>query len=681
MNDQAGTVVSPDQFVPTPPRPPRRTRLIPWIQIATALVAVAAGVILWFLFTAKAVQFDVNVDDAEVTVTGGLVFESADSFLMRPGTYEAHATATGHYDLTQEIVVTADDDPTFVLTLQRLPGDVQFSSSPAGAEVSLEGQTIGTTPLFSQIPAGVATLDFRAPRYIDGELTVDIVGMEEPQSVHLDLAPDWATLTVPTTPEGAVVYIDDQDSGFRTPGPVEIMSGEHTISVKKPGYARWTDIVYVTAGEVRTMEPIVLEPVGGALMVQSKPPGANVSVDKRFAGTTPVTLDLEPGRSHDVEVLLVGYELETRRVTVRSEEEKVLDLELREAVGNLKVITEPEGVEIWIDGEMKGLSNDTLALQAVEHDVELRKEGYAGYRNHLTIQPGFTQSLRVHLLTLEEARLEALRQVRTTADGQEIVLLDPGPIRMGASRRQPGRRANEPYRTANLNRLYYIGKHEVTNAQFAQFAPGHDSGDYQGHALNKEDQPVVNVSWNEAAFFCNALSDQEGLEPFYLVEGAKVVGFNPSSLGYRLPTEAEWSWAARHVEGQEELLHFAWGENLPPPDRFGNYADRSAQFIVSRVLFGFNDNHTVSAPVGTFGANTKGLFDIGGNVAEWMHDFYSIPQAETTIDVMGPTDGEYRVIRGSSYLHGAITDVRMSFRDYGTEGRHDVGFRIARFAE
>ncbi len=681
MTNGADQVLRPEPFEPTPLRPPRRRWFVPWLQLTTVLVVLVAAVILWFLFTAKSVRFESNVSDGTLAITGGVVIPTGDTYLMRPGNYEVQAEAEGYFELALSIEVTREGDQTFPIELKKLPGDVEFSSSPTGAEVVMNGEVLGRTPLQVQVPAGEATIEFSAPRHIDGEVSVVIEGKREAQVVHLDLAPNWANVEIPTSPEAATVYLDDVDSGFVTPGPVEILAGEHKITLKKPGFAEWSDIVFVTAGERRSLEAVVLEPLDGVLTITSEPTGATVNIDAQYHGVTPISVEVVPNEEHVVEALLVGYERGLRNVTVPSGQSLSIDFELEEAVGSLTVTTRPEGAEVWVDGRMIGRSNDTFVLHAVRHSVELKMEGYAGYSNDLIIQPGLRQNLRVELLTLEEARIKKLEEVRSTIDGQALLLFEPTAILMGASRRQPGRRANEVFRTAELGRMFYISAHEVTNAQFRVFATGHNSGEYQGMPLDKDDQPVVNVSWNEAALYCNSLSEREGLEPFYRVEGARVVGINRNSLGYRMPTEAEWSWVARHVDDSEELLHFPWGENLPPPDRHGNYADRAAQHIVSRILYDFNDNHSVSAPVGTFPRNSKGLFDIGGNVAEWTHDFYTIPESHSTVDVLGPTDGEYHVIRGSSYLHGTITDVRLSFRDYGIDGRSDVGFRVARYAE
>jgi formylglycine-generating enzyme required for sulfatase activity len=169
------------------------------------------------------------------------------------------------------------------------------------------------------------------------------------------------------------------------------------------------------------------------------------------------------------------------------------------------------------------------------------------------------------------------------------------------------------------------------------------------------------------------------------MEFAKVVAVNANALGYRLPTEAEWAWAARRLppelSADGNQLRFAWGDSLPPPTRFENYADRSAANKIGRIIFAYNDNYTVAAPVGSYAANHRKLYDMGGNVAEWVHDYYEIPDDTAVNDSLGPTGGEYHVIRGASWMHGTITELRLSFRDYGIDGRQDLGFRVARYAE
>jgi formylglycine-generating enzyme required for sulfatase activity len=101
------------------------------------------------------------------------------------------------------------------------------------------------------------------------------------------------------------------------------------------------------------------------------------------------------------------------------------------------------------------------------------------------------------------------------------------------------------------------------------------------------------------------------------------------------------------------------------------------------VLQGYDDGYPATAPVGSFPPNAIAMFDLGGNVAEWVHDVYAIPPPDSPLerDPTGPAAGELHVILGSSFLQGSVSELRLSYRDYATKPRADVGFRIARYAE
>jgi len=274
----------------------------------------------------------------------------------------------------------------------------------------------------------------------------------------------------------------------------------------------------------------------------------------------------------------------------------------------------------------------------------------------------------------------------TTPLGQTLLLFDPAAsplsnFTMGASRREPGRRANEVLHPVALTRPFYLQTTEVTNAEFRQFQAGHNSGQVASNSLNQERQPAVQVSWQQAAAFCNWLSAKEGLPPFYREENGVITGFRPEATGYRLPSEAEWAWAAR--ASGSILLRFPWGDAFPPTQAVENYADAASAYVTGRSLNGYQDGHVVSAPVASLKPNQHRLYDMGGNVAEWVHDVYSIPPANgaTRQDPLGSQTGDNYVIRGASWSHSKLSELRLAYRDYGQAGRDDVGFRIARYAE
>ncbi|MEM6606093.1 MAG: SUMF1/EgtB/PvdO family nonheme iron enzyme, partial [Pseudomonadota bacterium] len=177
------------------------------------------------------------------------------------------------------------------------------------------------------------------------------------------------------------------------------------------------------------------------------------------------------------------------------------------------------------------------------------------------------------------------------------------------------------------------------------------------------------------------LSSREGLAPFYMEQQGIIVGFDKSSTGYRLPSEAEWAWVAR-ING-ESLQRFTWGEDFPPKEVTENVADNSSAYVTGRILRGYDDGYVVSAPVASFKANHRGVFDLGGNVSEWVHDVYKIPASSGVVqtDPLGGQRGDNYTLRGASWALGRLPELRLSYRDYGEAGRDDVGFRVARYAE
>ena len=147
-----------------------------------------------------------------------------------------------------------------------------------------------------------------------------------------------------------------------------------------------------------------------------------------------------------------------------------------------------------------------------------------------------------------------------------------------------------------------------------------------------------------------------------------------------MPTEAEWVWAIKYQSRNSSYI-FPWGNRFPPRNDYGNYADTAAQKLLPNIIPNYNDGYSSTSPAGSFRSNSLGIYDGSGNVSEWISDYYSIPTPGVTDvikDPRGPKSGTQHVIRGSSWRHANITQLRHSYRDFGNEGRIDVGFRIAR---
>ena len=651
------------------------------MQVALAVVLFLFALSLWFLFTARSVLFTFDPGYAELEISGGLQLKLGERYLLRSGDYQLSALAPGHYPLQQSLSVSEEDSQSVHLQLKRLPGKITFNTIPDGAQVMVDATALGLTPL-SDVPvdAGEHELRLLAERYLPYRETIEVTGMEVEQAFSAELEPAWANIAISSVPVGATVYIDGEARG-RTPVLLEILQGEHLVELRMPRYRSWQQMLSVSAGVHQNLEPITLLPADGKLELSSQPGSANVTVDGEFIGQTPITLELEPDGEHRIAVFKPGYSRATRTISLEPEEEQSMLIKLQPQLGKVTIQVQPANASLQIDGKRVGQGSQTLTLPAFEQTLEVTLDGYRSYRARFTPRPGLQQVIPVRLLTEVEARLADLKPEITSPDGQTLRLFTPGDITMGASRREPGRRANEVLHPVSLSRLFYLGTHEVTNLEFRKFRKQHQSGVVEGNSLNRDQQPVTMVSWTDAALYCNWLSEQEGLPLFYQEENGGITGFDPNSHGYRLPTEAEWAWAARRKG--EAMLKFPWGSNYPPTAVVENYADSSAAYIAGRTVNNYEDGHVVAAPTGSFAPNHRGLYDMGGNVAEWVHDVYGLPSSSgiPEADPLGAQQGSNHVMRGAGWAHGTVTELRLSFRDYGQSGRDDVGFRVARFAE
>ena len=191
------------------------------------------------------------------------------------------------------------------------------------------------------------------------------------------------------------------------------------------------------------------------------------------------------------------------------------------------------------------------------------------------------------------------------------------------------------------------------------------------------------LTWEEAVDFCQKLSSKESLEPAYEKINGQYQLIQPVTNGYRLLTEAEWEWVAR-FNGGAGKQRYPWGESMPVKPESGNYADESVEGLdlVANTLSDYWDGYPGTSPAKKFSPSALGIYDLGGNVAEWVNDYYSVYSTnlnQVELDPLGPGEGTVRVIRGSSWIHSSISSLRFTYRDSGTLGRPDVGFRIARY--
>ena len=648
------------------------------ISSGLALLAVS----IWFMFTARSVEVIVSPVPDKMWISGGLDIPVGARYLIRPGTYTLHARLEGYEPLADEIEITDERDQTLRRSLERL-ADRLFVTTPGveAARVLVDGEEIGSVPLADvAIRPGRYRIEIAADRYVTEARDLDVEGGGNPLRLEVALQPDWAEVTIASNPPGAEVLADGQQIGV-TPFTGDLDSGLRQLELRSPGFKTWRKELEVQAGVPQRLPTVALEPSDGRLSLRTDPAGATILVDGEFRGRSPLTLDLDPGRRYRIQATLPGHKSASKNVSLRSGEERRESLRLPAVTGEIQFVVKPAGVELFIDGKQRGPVPDKLALIAVPQRFEFRKPGFASQSLTVNPKPGLAQKVEITLLTEAAARMAAIPARIQTQQGAELVLLPGGRFTMGTKRGSPGRRANEGLREIEISRPYYLGIKEVSNREFRAFRPNHASGTAVGYGMDGEDYPVVRVTWQDAAAYCNWLSKEAGLEPAYKSEAGRLVAIWPAPNGFRLPSEAEWAWAARYTGRSQKPPRYPWGNALPPPPKAGNFADVSARGSLGDILAGYNDSYPATAPLATFRSNSLGIFDLGGNVAEWTNDLYRAyvgTAATVAIDPVGAEEGRYYVIRGSSWAQGTIPDLRLAARAYGDEARPDLGFRIAR---
>jgi len=278
--------------------------------------------------------------------------------------------------------------------------------------------------------------------------------------------------------------------------------------------------------------------------------------------------------------------------------------------------------------------------------------------------------------------------------GMKMVRIPAGSFLMGSSETdiswalttlvQPGQQAsleNEyPFHKVRISQPYFISATEVTVGQFKTFveetgyitdAEEEGGGQIFNTKDNRfelkrgsswrnpgwtitDDQPVVVVSWNDAQAFVEWLTAKE-------------------RLSYKLPTEAQWEYAAR---GGLAVAQFPWGDALPDGRR-ANYADKNADFEWRDRTA--DDGYKYVAPVASFEANAYGLYDMAGNVLEWVRDYYGEDyyRFSPEVDPEGPGQGENRVTKGGEWTFGPV-NLRCGFRGWSRADMayYNTGFRV-----
>lgn len=544
--------------------------------------------------------------------------------------------------------------PVQAASTQQHSGFLIINSEPQGAEVWLNNESTGEVTPFRRKLAIGDEVPYRLslPLYHDeaGMVTVD----QPRKELQFALRPAFGSVTVTSTPSGALVFLDEKQVG-QTPLTLDrIASGSHSLRLQAPQYAVERRNVSVADGQTANVA-VTLAARFAEITVQA-PQGAVVTVDGDRKGSG--TLSWRQGEGLcDIVVSMAGHRDARRQLEVVAGRAQTVQLTPQPIYGSASVDSDPMDAEIWIDGKQYGVTPNVVERLLVgSHTLVLKKSGCADLQQQFSVEEGKEASLSVKLPTGRSGDIIVVRDLDITSAGAPLtmafrdfnnqtftvngvqftmVAVEGGTFTMGATSEQ-GSDAWDDEKPAHKVTLsdYYIGQTEVTQALWEAVMGGNPS------RRIGDNLPVEQVSWNDCQVFIQKLNQLTGKQ-------------------FRLPTEAEWEYAARGGR-KSRGYKYAGGNNI---GSVAWYDDNSG-----------NEMH----PVATKQANELGIYDMSGNVWEWCSDWYGDYTSSSQSDPQGPSSGSDRVGRGGGY--GSIAGVcRVSCRNIYAPGcRFDfLGLRLS----
>ena len=426
-------------------------------------------------------------------------------------------------------------------------------------------------------------------------------------------------------PKDAKVTIDGVLQASSSDGEYSAMLayGSHTYKVEAGGYISKSGSFTIGKGD---MTPISVSLVSAlaTLSVSCPTPAVSLYVDKKSVGSLPWNGSLKEGM-HLLEVRKDGYRSLQKTIQLAQQQKLDVAFDALSAIqGNLSVNFKPFGSDVYVDGVKVGQSPRVFnGVLVGNHNVEIRKSGYATSRQTVTISEGQTASISGSLTSsTSSSNANTLSSSGSSLSGNaltipvknginiEMVKVETGSFNMGATPETIYPDNDEkPVHRVTLTNDYYIGKYEVTQALW-QAVMGSNPSFFKG-----TDLPVETVSWNDCQDFISKLNAMTGKR-------------------FRLPTEAEWEYAARGGKKSRGYLF-------------------SGSITLGDVAWYKENSGSKTHVVGTKQPNELGIYDMSGNVWEWCQDWKGSYSSSPQTNPTGAVSGSYRVCRGGSWLISA----------------------------
>ncbi|MBR4838137.1 MAG: SUMF1/EgtB/PvdO family nonheme iron enzyme [Bacteroidales bacterium] len=530
---------------------------------------------------------------------------------------ELYHTENGSATIVKESPVTIEKKlrPAF--------GYLNISSSPEnGATVFVDNKRIGETPIKTdRLASGEHKVRVLKEMYSPVEKTFAVTDGNTTNAM-LAMTANFVVVNV-TTDSQSDIYVDNEIKG-KGSWSGRLSEGDHVFEAKKAAHRTAVKSATLVLGNNENIVIPNPTPIYGTIDINTSPMGATIIIDCKNYGVTPRVLsDILIG-SHELRLEKSGCAPMTKTITL--DEKNTLSLNEKLQTGReIAVSTDKSGDKIYVDGDYVGVSPLNATMSFGEHSVKAVRDGKETSKKIIVAQTGGESSVKLNFFGYKTFSVNGV--------SFEMVDVKGGTFTMGGTAEQGSDAydSEKPTHSVTLND-YYIGKFEVTQ-ELWQAVMGSNPSYFEGNNL-----PVEDVSWNDVQEFIKKLNQKIG-------------------ANFRLPTEAEWEYAARGGN-KSRGYKYSGSNNIG----VAWYTDNS----------GYNTHQ-----VGTKSPNELGIYDMSGNVWEWCQDWYGSYSSGSQTNPTGPASGSRRVLRGGSWGSRARI-CRVSDRGSSDPGNryNDYGFRL-----
>ncbi len=570
------------------------------------------------------VVFNVTPENALVELDGEMLFVSGGiaQKLVKFGTYGYKVVAKDYHSQSGQVTVN-DVNQKKVLDIDLSPafGWIDITgTSVNGAAVYVDDLFVGQAPLKTgRLASGTHTVKIVRPMYHNYETAVTVTDGRT-TSISPRLEADFARVTL-TVDGNAEIWVNGELKGSGT-WTGDLGSGSYIVECRKASHRPTREIITVTssmsAAPIRLQSP---QPIYGVLSIVSNPGVADVYLDGRPIGQTPLYLPQTLIGNHTLKLSKSGCADWTGSVTISEGQIAEVNATLQSGAPVTFTSDAPDA-QLYVDGALMGSANGTYDLSFGSHTAVCQIPGKSDITKTITVtQNGGDRNV---------AFVSGRETITVNGVSFDMILVEGGTFTMGATSEQGSVTGSDekPAHQVTLSD-YYIGETEVTQALW-QAVMGTTVSQQRDKADKSwplrgvgNDYPMYYISWNECQDFIGKLNSLTGRT-------------------FRLPTEAEWEYAARG--GNQSKGYNYSGSNK----------------IKDVALYDGNSKDKTHA-VKTKSSNELGLYDMSGNVYEWCSDWYGSYSSSSQTNPTGPSSGSLRVLRGGSW-GGSAWYCRVSYR-------------------